>query len=468
MRLLAVLAAAVLASLTLAPDARAVGTRTFELDSLDRLSGGDLKGVSIGSDGVVRAGWTLGDVPLPEPSGAAAICAAQLPSGAILVGVSGGKVIEVTADHASVNPDTKENADTALAVDKTGAAYAATTSNKIYTLAQGKSDVAATLADVESVYALVADPRSGALYAGGGAGSSGKVVRVEPGGASSVYLKTNEPLRRVARRRGRRRRLRGDERQGDALPDRRPGPRDRPLLTSAARTSTPSRSARTRSCGPSRTRRAAPRAKAPSRAARTAPVRARPPALLRRCETSSPARARSGGSTRRRAPSASCTTTTSSTWRSPSTTPAFHTWARAPRGASTPWTTPIRWPSWPTPTSARSARSSSRPGAASSSAAIPRPFTASSPPVGPMPCGRASRSTPGCARASVTCAGTARVRSRCPPEAATPTRPTRRGARGARPSRRAAPPRARPAASSRSARACATRPRRSRTSRWPS
>ena len=35
----------------------AVGTRTFELDSLEKLSGGDIKGVAIGSDGVVRAGW---------------------------------------------------------------------------------------------------------------------------------------------------------------------------------------------------------------------------------------------------------------------------------------------------------------------------------------------------------------------------------------------------------------------------
>jgi hypothetical protein len=50
--------------------AGAVGTRTFELDTLDKLSGGDLKGTSVSSDGIVRAGWTLGSVSLPDASAA--------------------------------------------------------------------------------------------------------------------------------------------------------------------------------------------------------------------------------------------------------------------------------------------------------------------------------------------------------------------------------------------------------------
>ena len=36
-------------------DAGAVGTRTFVLDSLEKMSGGDVKGVSVGADGTVRA-----------------------------------------------------------------------------------------------------------------------------------------------------------------------------------------------------------------------------------------------------------------------------------------------------------------------------------------------------------------------------------------------------------------------------
>ena len=39
-----------------AADAAAVGTRSFVLDSLDSFEGGDLAGVSIASDGSVRAG----------------------------------------------------------------------------------------------------------------------------------------------------------------------------------------------------------------------------------------------------------------------------------------------------------------------------------------------------------------------------------------------------------------------------
>lgn len=44
------------ASLLATDNASAVGTRTFELDSLDKLSGGDVQGASIGSDGVVGPG----------------------------------------------------------------------------------------------------------------------------------------------------------------------------------------------------------------------------------------------------------------------------------------------------------------------------------------------------------------------------------------------------------------------------
>lgn len=181
-----------LGAVLLARDARAVGTRTFELDSLEKLSGGDLKGASVGSDGIVRAGWTLGDVPLPEGAGTTATCAVALADGSVLIGTGpsdGGKVVRVANDRASIFADTKENAVSALAVDKGGIVYAATTSNKIYRVSQGKADLVATLGGVDSVFSLVAD-KSGALFAATGA--DGKVIRVEPGGASSVYFKADD------------------------------------------------------------------------------------------------------------------------------------------------------------------------------------------------------------------------------------------------------------------------------------
>jgi hypothetical protein len=178
-----------------AGDARAVGTRTFELDTLEKLSGGDLKGVSVESDGVVRAGWTLGNVALPAGTGTTATCALALADGSVLVGTgpsAGGKIVRIANDQASTFADTGENAVNALAVDRRGVIYAATTSNKLYRVSQGKADVFATIADVDSVFALAVDKTGTALYAG--TGSDGEVVRVDAAGASSVYFKTDEPF----------------------------------------------------------------------------------------------------------------------------------------------------------------------------------------------------------------------------------------------------------------------------------
>jgi hypothetical protein len=190
-----VVALAALAGAVAPREARAVGTRTFELESLEQLSGGDLAGVGVGSDGVVRAGWTLGNVPLPSDGGTTVTCAVALPDGSVLAGTgpaSGGKVVRIANDRASIFADTKENAVSGLAVDKKGIAYAATTSNKIYRLSPGKAEVFATLPDVDSILALAFDNAGVALYAA--TGSNGRVLRVEPNGTSSVYFKTDDPF----------------------------------------------------------------------------------------------------------------------------------------------------------------------------------------------------------------------------------------------------------------------------------
>jgi hypothetical protein len=176
-------------------DAHAVGTRTFRLDSIEELSGGDLRGVAVGSDGVVRAGWTLGSVPVPAGAGTTATCAIGLADGSVLLGTGpsgGGKVIRVANDQATVFADTKESAVSALAVDRAGTVYAATTSGKIYRVTSGKADVYTTLPGVESIFALAVDKAGTGLFAG--TGSDGAVVRIEPGGASSVYFKTEAPF----------------------------------------------------------------------------------------------------------------------------------------------------------------------------------------------------------------------------------------------------------------------------------
>jgi hypothetical protein len=175
--------------------ARAVGTRVFELDSLEKLSGGELQGVAVGSDGVVRAGWTLSNIDLPPDTGTTVACALALPDGSVLVGTgpaSGGKVVRVANDRATLLADTRESAVSALAVDRAGVVYAATTGNKIYRVTAGRAEVFATVPDVDSILALAIDKAGDALFAG--TGPEGKVVRIAPGGGASVYFETDAPF----------------------------------------------------------------------------------------------------------------------------------------------------------------------------------------------------------------------------------------------------------------------------------
>jgi hypothetical protein len=178
------------ASVAWSGPASAVGTRTFELDSIDKLSGGDLKGTSVSSDGVVRAGFTLGNVPLVDAS--AAWCMAPLPDGSVLVGVTDGRVFRASGDQASVYADTKAAAVTSLAIGAGGAVYAGTIPDgKIFKISQGKSEVFATLPDVHNVWALAFDKAKGVLFAA--VGPEGRVMRVAADGSASVYLSTDEP-----------------------------------------------------------------------------------------------------------------------------------------------------------------------------------------------------------------------------------------------------------------------------------
>jgi hypothetical protein len=181
--------AAAAATAFFAARADAVGTRTFELDSLDKLSGGDLKGVSVSSDGSVRAGWTLGNAPLPDTSAVWSLLALR---DAVLVGATDGKVFRVAADSVTVFADTKAGAVTSLVQTPNGTIYAGTMpEGKIFKIAQNKADVFATLPDVNHIWALALDKTKTALFAA--TGPEGRVFRVAPDGSASVYLQTQEP-----------------------------------------------------------------------------------------------------------------------------------------------------------------------------------------------------------------------------------------------------------------------------------
>jgi len=181
----------VLAPLFVTGDAGAVGTRTFVLDTLDKMCVGDLKGVSVSSDGTVRAGFTLGSAPIPDAT--TVFAATTLTDGSTLIGTSpNGKVYKAVGDTITLFGDTGALAVTSIVQAKNGTIYAATIPDgKIFKLSQGKADVFATLPDASHVWALTRDKNGTGLFAA--TGPEGKVFHVEANGSSSVYFRSTEP-----------------------------------------------------------------------------------------------------------------------------------------------------------------------------------------------------------------------------------------------------------------------------------
>jgi hypothetical protein len=183
--------AAITGALTLvSSDAAAVGTRTFVLDTADKLAGGDLKGVAISSDGSVRAGFTLGGVAMADAT--SVFCALPLSDGSTLLGTSpNGHIYKASGDSVALFADTGALAVTAIVQGKGGTVYAATMPDgKIFKVRQGKAELFATLPDASHVWSLVLDKAGTGLYAG--TGPEGTVFHVEASGSSSVYFRSND------------------------------------------------------------------------------------------------------------------------------------------------------------------------------------------------------------------------------------------------------------------------------------
>lgn len=177
-------------SLATSTDAEAVGTRTFVLDSLDKMSGGDLKGVAVSSDGGVRAGFTFGNAPIPDSS--ATFSGVTLSDGTVLVGTSpNGKIFRLNGDAVSLFADTGTLAVTSIVQSKNGTVFAATMpEGKIFRVSQGKAEPFATLPETSHVWALTTDKNGTGLFAA--TGPEGKVFHVEANGTSAVYYRSSE------------------------------------------------------------------------------------------------------------------------------------------------------------------------------------------------------------------------------------------------------------------------------------
>ncbi|MBP9113638.1 MAG: hypothetical protein KBF88_12575 [Polyangiaceae bacterium] len=170
-------------------DARAVGTRVFEIDTLEEFAAGEAKGVSVGSDGAVRASWGLGSTSVADAT--AAFASLRLQDGSTLIGTSpAGKVFRVSGGSAALFADTQALAVASL-VEWKGHVYAATLPDgKIFKISQGKAELFTQLPDTSHVWALAVEKGGNAMYAA--TGPDGKVFRIDPAGKASVHYKGDE------------------------------------------------------------------------------------------------------------------------------------------------------------------------------------------------------------------------------------------------------------------------------------
>jgi len=189
-RLAALLAAT--AALAHTHDASAVGTRTFRLDTLDELKGGELEGTSVDSLGRIRAGLVLGSLPLADAS--AIWSSLVMPDGAVLLGTGNdGKVYRVQGGQVSEYASTGQMAVTALTLDGQGKVLAGTIPNgKIFTLeGPGKSKELVSLPQTEHIWALALDPKTKSVFAA--TGPEGKLFRIAANGTAQVHFDSDEP-----------------------------------------------------------------------------------------------------------------------------------------------------------------------------------------------------------------------------------------------------------------------------------
>jgi hypothetical protein len=191
---LAMVALSVAAVWISAAPAGAVGTRSFELKSLEDFKGGDLTGVSVDANGNVRAGLNLGSIPIPDAS---SVWSSAVVGDAVLLGTgSDGKVFRVTGGKAELAATTGQMAVSSMVVAWNGDVYAGTfPEGKIYKVGAGQkggaADLFATLQGVEDIWSLAYDAKNKALYAA--TGPKGELYRIDAQGKAQVHFKSDDP-----------------------------------------------------------------------------------------------------------------------------------------------------------------------------------------------------------------------------------------------------------------------------------
>jgi hypothetical protein len=173
----------------------AVGTRQFVLDTLKSFEGGDLTGVAVASDGTVRAGLTLGNLPIPDASNVWG--SVVLGDGSVLLGTgTGGRIYKVKGGNVSIAAETDAMAVSALALAFNGDVVAGSfPDGKLFRSAPGKLDGSklkpwVELDKTEDIWSLAYDAKNRALYAA--TGPDGKLYRITDNGKAEVYFDSDE------------------------------------------------------------------------------------------------------------------------------------------------------------------------------------------------------------------------------------------------------------------------------------
>lgn len=170
------------------PEAKAVGTRRFVLDSAKDFEAGDLGTSSVDSRGQLRAGFGRKLTPITE---APVVWAALETQDGLLLGTGNdGKLLSVKDGVVKTVVDTDWMAVTSIVSAFGRTLVAGFPSETIFELRNGKLEPFAKLDGTENVFALAFDAKTKSLFVA--TGPEGKLYRVNEAGRAEVYFDSDE------------------------------------------------------------------------------------------------------------------------------------------------------------------------------------------------------------------------------------------------------------------------------------
>jgi hypothetical protein len=183
--------------------ASAVGTRTFDLDTQEKLSGGEQNGTAVTSMGDVEAGWSTARTTLTK--GTVVWSALQLADGSVLLGVGNeGRVLKVDpAGKETVVAETGALAVTSIVEGPGGKIYAGTLPDGEIFIVDPKAAVPVnpsapkaekakpwTKLASDHIWGLAYDKKKNELYAA--TGPEGRVFRIDAAGKSQIHYTADD------------------------------------------------------------------------------------------------------------------------------------------------------------------------------------------------------------------------------------------------------------------------------------